>query len=88
LVLWGFPHKGYKRTVSKSAPAALQQRVTILTALEEASGERLSLADEVRDALFQNDDAFDSFICALIARAAATERTFSSPKQPTRQCRA
>lgn len=79
LALWGFPHKGYKRTASNPVPAAFQQRVAILTAIEEASGAWLSLTDEVRDACLQNDDAFDSFLCALIARAAATDRTLAPP---------
>jgi hypothetical protein len=75
LALWGFPFKGYKRTSSNSASAALQQRVTILTALEEAGGDWLSLTDDIRDTCLKDDDAFDSFVCSLVARAAAAERT-------------
>jgi hypothetical protein len=75
LALWGFPFKGYKRTASESASAALQQRMAILTALEEAGCDWLLLTDNVRDACLQNDDAFDSFLCGLVAQAAATNRT-------------
>jgi predicted nuclease with RNAse H fold len=75
LALWGFPFKGYKRTANKSASAAHQQRAAILTALEEAGGGWLVLTEDVRDVCLQDDDAFDSFICGLVARAAATNRT-------------
>jgi Protein of unknown function (DUF429) len=75
LALWRFPFRGYKRTANKSAAAALEQRVTILTAPEETGGSWLSLTEDVREACLQDDDAFDSFICGLIARAAATGRT-------------
>ena len=75
LALWGAPFKGYKRTTSKSASAALQQRIAILTVLEEAAGDWLLLTDDVREACLQDDDAFDSFLCGLVARATATDRT-------------
>lgn len=80
LAIWGFPFKGYKRTASKSASPALQQRVATLAALEEAGGDWLSLTDDVRDACLQSDDAFDSFLCGLVARAAATDRTLLPPR--------
>ena len=75
LALWGFPFKGYKRTASKSGSAALQQRVAILSALEETGNDWLSLTDDVRGACLEDDDSFDSFLCSLVVRAAATDRT-------------
>lgn len=75
LALWGFPFRGYKRTPSRSAASALEQRLAILEGLEDAGADWLSLAKDVREARLQNDDAFDSFVCALVARAAAIGRT-------------
>jgi predicted nuclease with RNAse H fold len=79
LALWGFPFKGYKRTVSNSAAAALERRSTILAALEEEGDAWLSLTDEVRTACLQDDDSFDSVLSSLVARAAATDRTLHPP---------
>ncbi len=79
LALWGFPFKGYKRTPSNSAAAALEQRCTILSALEQEGNNWLSLTDEVRAACLHDDDSFDSFLSSLVARAAATDKSLHPP---------
>jgi hypothetical protein len=79
LALWGFPFKGYKRTATNSAAAALEQRSAILSAIEEEGNDWLSLTDQVRAACLQDDDSFDSFLSSLVARAAATNRTLHPP---------
>lgn len=75
LAFWGLPFKGYKRNASTPPAAAREQRAAILTALEEEAASWLILADDVRAACLQDDDAFDSFLSSLVARAAATGRT-------------
>lgn len=80
LAMWGLPFKGYKRTATRSAAAAIQQRAEILAAIEQAGGDWLSMTHDVREACLQNDDALDSFLCGLVARAAATDRTLLPPR--------
>ncbi|MDQ3936520.1 MAG: DUF429 domain-containing protein, partial [Actinomycetota bacterium] len=75
LAMWGLPHRGYKRNSRTSAETALAKRRTILASIRAAAGARLEVPDEV----LADDDAFDAFVSALVARAAAVEQTIAPP---------
>jgi predicted nuclease with RNAse H fold len=72
LVLWAFPHKGYKTTASTPASEARLKREEIVALIEHVTGGWMTLTDDVRQACVQTDDQLDAFVSALVACAAAT----------------
>ena len=70
LARWGAHHKGYKSSTAATAAAGRKQREKVMKGLCKSAGSWLQL-DAVREDCLASDDAFDAFLAALVARAAA-----------------
>jgi len=78
LELWGVERRGYKARGGSAQEAARSRREEMLATLERALGGALTID---ADACTATDHAFDAFVCALVARAAATGQTRMPPRQ-------
>jgi Protein of unknown function (DUF429) len=61
---WGLPHRGYKRPKGATVRSMALDRLLAMLS-------RLVVDEAALDRCRGNDDAFDSLVCALVARAAA-----------------
>jgi hypothetical protein len=75
LAMWGLGHRGYKAGGRTSPQLARGRREAIVSKLETEAGGWLLLATDVRAAIISSDHGFDAFIAALVACAAASDRT-------------
>jgi len=75
LAMWGLGHRGYKAVGRTSTRQAHGRREAIVRKLETEAGGWLLLAKDVRAALVANDHCLDAFVAALVACAAASDRT-------------
>lgn len=60
---------------TKNNPLARARREVLLTALVEQLGDGFHITGAQRTAIAYSDDCLDAFVCALLARAAALNRT-------------
>jgi predicted nuclease with RNAse H fold len=72
---WGFDTRGYKHSGGAERQKAQRAARDRLLKKIEASCSWLRWEDGAREACVASDDALDSFLCALVARAAASRET-------------
>lgn len=75
LAMWGLGHRGYKAGGRTSPQLAHGRREAIVSKLETEAGGWLVLAADARKQLLATDHCLDAFIAALVACAAASDRT-------------
>lgn len=73
LEMWGVERRGYKARGSRARDGALERRQEMLAEIRAALGDGMLSIDAA--ACTATDHAFDAFVCALVARAAATALT-------------
>jgi predicted RNase H-like nuclease len=72
---WGLDRRGYKTSGNAEKKRGQRaKRAALLDALEKTAS-WLDWQDDARERCIASDDALDAFLCALIARAAATGLT-------------
>jgi hypothetical protein len=72
LAIWGVDRKGYKARGSRASASARTRREEMLATIRRVMGDTLAID---AGACTATDHAFDAFVCALVARAAAVGLT-------------
>ncbi len=79
---WGLDRRGYKTSGNAEKKRAQRSKRELLLRELDRSARWLRWQDDARERCVENDDAFDAFLGALIARAAAVGATVWPETRP------